>query len=115
MHKYRGFAGAIRSIDAHLHEPYVVGGGIDRFICVHNVDTKVCVKKVRVLSAIACFEYCRLQIYCKARLNTVLLPSQDIASALKPLKVPKDEELLGYEDDDMEDEPEVVTEFFDKE
>uniref|UniRef100_A0A183FJL5 WD_REPEATS_REGION domain-containing protein n=1 Tax=Heligmosomoides polygyrus TaxID=6339 RepID=A0A183FJL5_HELPZ len=55
--KYKGQAGAIRSIDAHPTAPYVATCGIDRFVRVHDIDTKKLSHKV----------------YCKTRLNRVLL------------------------------------------
>ncbi|KAK6041605.1 WD domain, G-beta repeat protein [Cooperia oncophora] len=38
--KYKGQAGAIRSIDAHPSAPYVATCGIDRFVRVHDIDTR---------------------------------------------------------------------------
>ncbi|WKY12758.1 hypothetical protein Q1695_003952 [Nippostrongylus brasiliensis] len=57
--KYKGQAGAIRSIDAHPTAPYVATCGIDRFLRVHDIDTRKLAHKV----------------YCKTRLNRVLLRS----------------------------------------
>ncbi|VDL79410.1 unnamed protein product [Nippostrongylus brasiliensis] len=54
-----GQAGAIRSIDAHPTAPYVATCGIDRFLRVHDIDTRKLAHKV----------------YCKTRLNRVLLRS----------------------------------------
>ncbi|XGW05198.1 hypothetical protein V3C99_015965 [Haemonchus contortus] len=58
--KYKGQAGAIRSIDAHPTAPYVATCGIDRFVRVHDIDTKKLAHK----------------IYCKTRLNRVLIRSE---------------------------------------
>ncbi|KIH66307.1 hypothetical protein ANCDUO_03365, partial [Ancylostoma duodenale] len=58
--KYKGQAGAIRSIDAHPTAPYVATCGIDRFARVHDIDTKKLAHKV----------------YCKTRLNRVLIRSE---------------------------------------
>ncbi|CAJ0590087.1 unnamed protein product [Cylicocyclus nassatus] len=58
--KYKGQAGAIRSIDAHPTAPYVATCGIDRFVRVHDIDTKKLAHK----------------IYCKTRLNRVLITSE---------------------------------------
>ncbi|KAK6013024.1 WD domain, G-beta repeat protein [Ostertagia ostertagi] len=57
---YKGQAGAIRSIDAHPTAPYVATCGIDRFVRVHDIDTRKLAHK----------------IYCKTRLNRVLLRSE---------------------------------------
>ncbi|VDO59521.1 unnamed protein product [Haemonchus placei] len=58
--KYKGQAGAIRSIDAHPTAPYVATCGIDRFVRVHDINTKKLAHK----------------IYCKTRLNRVLIRSE---------------------------------------
>ncbi|KAE9413855.1 hypothetical protein Angca_010081, partial [Angiostrongylus cantonensis] len=58
--KYKGQAGAIRSIDAHPTAPYVASCGIDRFVRVHDIDTRKLAHKV----------------YCKTRLNRVLMRSE---------------------------------------
>lgn len=58
--KYKGQAGAIRSIDAHPTAPYVASCGIDRFVRVHDIDTRKLAHK----------------IYCKTRLNRVLMRSE---------------------------------------
>ncbi|KAK6753672.1 hypothetical protein RB195_012951 [Necator americanus] len=58
--KYKGQAGAIRSIDAHPTAPYVATCGIDRFVRIHEIDTKKLASKV----------------YCKTRLNRVLIRSE---------------------------------------
>uniref|UniRef100_A0A1I7ZDA8 WD_REPEATS_REGION domain-containing protein n=1 Tax=Steinernema glaseri TaxID=37863 RepID=A0A1I7ZDA8_9BILA len=55
--KYRGFAGSIRCIDAHPTAPYAVSCGIDRFVILHDIETRKIVKKV----------------YCKARLNQLVM------------------------------------------
>uniref|UniRef100_A0A914V415 WD repeat-containing protein 74 n=1 Tax=Plectus sambesii TaxID=2011161 RepID=A0A914V415_9BILA len=60
VHKFKGFAGALRSIDAHPTAPYLASCGIDRFVRVHNINTKELVKK----------------IYCKARMNCILMRRQ---------------------------------------
>ncbi|KAI6206684.1 WD repeat-containing protein 74 [Aphelenchoides besseyi] len=83
LQKFHGFAGSIRSIHAHPTEPTFASCGIDRFLCVHNIQTHQMVKK----------------IYCKTRLNAVLLH--------KSVK----EEQLEHEEED-EDEPEAVADFF---
>uniref|UniRef100_A0A915CS07 tRNA:m(4)X modification enzyme TRM13 n=1 Tax=Ditylenchus dipsaci TaxID=166011 RepID=A0A915CS07_9BILA len=55
--KYKGFAGAIRSIDAHPTEPIFASCGIDRFVVLHDLNTRRVLKK----------------IYCKVQLNSILL------------------------------------------
>lgn len=46
VHKFKGFAGSIRSIDAHSTGSYVASCGIDRFVRIHDVNTKKLIKKV---------------------------------------------------------------------
>ncbi|KAI1717633.1 WD repeat-containing protein 74 [Ditylenchus destructor] len=55
--KYRGFTGSLRCIDAHPSEPLFASCGIDRFVVVHDLNTRKILKKV----------------YCKAQLNAVLI------------------------------------------
>ncbi|VDK46557.1 unnamed protein product [Cylicostephanus goldi] len=70
--KYKGQAGAIRSIDAHPTAPYVATCGIDRFVRVHDIDTKKLAHKVVLVVLITEIDY----IYCKTRLNRVLITSE---------------------------------------
>ena len=46
VHIYKGFAGAIRSVHCHGSLPLVASCGLDRFLHVHNVDTKQQLHKV---------------------------------------------------------------------
>jgi len=61
IQKFRGFAGAIRCIDAHSSKPHFISCGIDRFSIVHDLDTKEIIKK----------------IYCKTQLTCCLLRSEN--------------------------------------
>jgi len=88
IQKYRGFAGSIRSIYAHPTEPFMASCGVDRFLLVHNIENRRTLNK----------------IYCKTRLNSVVLRSESSLTAKK--KSSDDED----EDDEME--PEAVAEFF---
>ncbi|KHJ91629.1 hypothetical protein OESDEN_08501, partial [Oesophagostomum dentatum] len=73
--KYKGQAGAIRSIDAHPTEPYVATCGIDRFVRVHDIDTRKLAHKV----------------YCKTRLNRILIRSE-LPSVLTAIEKNDDQE-----------------------
>ncbi|KAM3717584.1 WD repeat-containing protein [Dirofilaria immitis] len=55
--KYRGCAGSISGIDAHQSAEYIASCSLDRFVRLHELNSKRLVKKV----------------YCKARLNRILL------------------------------------------
>ncbi|PAV65911.1 hypothetical protein WR25_13824 [Diploscapter pachys] len=55
--KYKGQTGSIRCISAHPTEPLAASCGIDRFVRLHDLQTKKLVHK----------------IYCKTQLNRVLL------------------------------------------
>ncbi|KAF1755408.1 hypothetical protein GCK72_021977 [Caenorhabditis remanei] len=60
MCKFKGQAGSIRSISGHPTMPLAASVGIDRFLRVHDLQTRKMVHK----------------IYCKARLNRVLLRNE---------------------------------------
>uniref|UniRef100_A0A914KVD8 Uncharacterized protein n=1 Tax=Meloidogyne incognita TaxID=6306 RepID=A0A914KVD8_MELIC len=55
--KYKGFSGSIKSIDASDNHPKFISCGVDRFVILHNLDTKQIFKK----------------IYAKVQLNCCLL------------------------------------------
>uniref|UniRef100_A0A914MIU2 Uncharacterized protein n=1 Tax=Meloidogyne incognita TaxID=6306 RepID=A0A914MIU2_MELIC len=55
--KYKGFSGSIKSIDASDNHPQFISCGVDRFVILHNLDTKQIFKK----------------IYAKVQLNCCLL------------------------------------------
>ncbi|VDM09619.1 unnamed protein product [Wuchereria bancrofti] len=55
--KYKGCAGSISGIDAHQSAEYIASCSLDRFVRLHELNSKKLVKKV----------------YCKARLNRILL------------------------------------------
>ncbi|CAI4225021.1 unnamed protein product [Auanema sp. JU1783] len=74
VYKYKGQAGSIRSISAHETEPYVASCGIDRFVRVHEVNTRK-------------LEY---KIYCKTRMNKILMSTS--------LSILKKEEEINWED-----------------
>uniref|UniRef100_A0A914CRI0 tRNA:m(4)X modification enzyme TRM13 n=1 Tax=Acrobeloides nanus TaxID=290746 RepID=A0A914CRI0_9BILA len=90
IHKYRGFAGAIRSIDAHPTAPYVVSCGVDRIVRVHEVNTKKLLKK----------------IYCKVRMNCILLKKKN--SLVNPEKPPKTKSARGSDEEEEDSEAELV-------
>ncbi|MFH4977366.1 hypothetical protein AB6A40_004075 [Gnathostoma spinigerum] len=79
VNKFKGGAGSIRGIYAPLALPYVASCSIDRFVRLYEIDTKKLVKKV----------------YCKARLNRILVRSS--LSFLNETKLK--EELEDFEDD----------------
>lgn len=78
--KYKGFAGSVRGITAHPQSPYVASCSIDRFVRLHDLKTKKLLKKV----------------YCKVRLNRILM--KDDLSILNT-KISSKKEVEEYESD----------------
>lgn len=113
MCKFKGQAGSIRSIDGHPTMPLAASVGIDRFLRVHDLHTRKLIHK----------------IYCKTRLNRVLLRNElsilnDRNSASSKKEIDEDETEYGnmtkdgyrdseddddvIEDDDVWDDMEPV-------
>ena len=92
VHLYKGFAGGIRSVQCHAAKPVVASCGLDRFLRVHDIESKALLFKV----------------YMKSRLNCVAMtarwggediePKTDI-SVTNTEDVPKDEN----DNDDIDD------------
>lgn len=59
VQKYKGCTGSIRSIYAHPTEPFVASCGIDRFVMVHNVETRKVVNKVSTDSTFFNYQFFR--------------------------------------------------------
>ncbi|CAP26013.2 Protein CBG05554 [Caenorhabditis briggsae] len=102
MCKFKGQAGSIRSIDGHPTMPLAASVGIDRFLRVHDLQTRKLIHK----------------IYCKTRLNRVLLRNElsilnDRKNAAKK-EVDEDETEYGNMTQDgyrdSEDEDDVIEE-----
>uniref|UniRef100_A0A7E4VJT2 WD_REPEATS_REGION domain-containing protein n=1 Tax=Panagrellus redivivus TaxID=6233 RepID=A0A7E4VJT2_PANRE len=66
--KLKGFAGSVRSVDAHPTEPWVVSVGIDRHVRLHSLDVKG--KPIK-------------KLYAKVRLNCVLLKEKNECAMAK--------------------------------
>lgn len=110
VQKYRGFAGSVRAIAAHPTAPLVASVSVDRFLVLHDLDSRQATRKVRAPLFV---HHCSLQIYCKAKLNAVLLPDHNALT--RPPKEEPDEQpaltaLQPAEDD--EEEPAAVADFF---
>lgn len=92
--KFKGQAGSVRCIQSHSSAPLIASCGIDRFVRVHDVNTRKLVHKV----------------YCKARLNTLLL--KDELSILSKLKEEdkEDWELMDSRKEEDLDEKEIKME-----
>ncbi|KAL7079348.1 hypothetical protein ACQ4LE_001423 [Meloidogyne hapla] len=60
--KFKGFSGSIKSIDASDNSPQLLSCGVDRFVILHNLDTKQILKK----------------IYAKVQLNCCLLKEDNL-------------------------------------
>ncbi|VDN07534.1 unnamed protein product [Thelazia callipaeda] len=96
--KYKGFAGCISGIDAHQSADYIASCSLDRFVRLHDLSSKKLIQKV----------------YCKARLNCILLRENlsliTINDELKPeTKVDDDWEQIKQSDvDDGSSEDEAL-------
>lgn len=64
--KYKGFAGSIRGIAAHSQSPYVASCSIDRFVRLHDLNTKQLLKKV-ILIYLLHLSFLIIQIVVKKR------------------------------------------------
>jgi len=64
LNKYLGSTGSIRSISLHPTEPYLASVGLDRFLRVHNTETRQIMFK----------------FYLKTRLNCVLFTGKEVVS-----------------------------------
>ncbi|CAO4382671.1 unnamed protein product [Caenorhabditis nigoni] len=104
MCKFKGQAGSIRSIAGHPTMPLAASVGIDRFLRVHDLQTRKLIHK----------------IYCKTRLNRVLLRNElsilnDRKNAAKK-EIDEDETEYGnmtqdgYRDSEDEDGDDVIEE-----
>jgi len=67
--RYKGFAGALRSVQCHPTEPVLVSCGLDRFLHVHDLNSRAHLSK----------------LYLKSRLNCLLLtdawPRTDVTTS----------------------------------
>lgn len=51
---FKGSAGSVRAVCAHSSQPLIASAGLDRFLRVYNVNTRKCVKKIYMKSAMNC-------------------------------------------------------------
>ena len=54
VHLYKGFAGGIRSVQCHASKPVVASCGLDRFLRVHDIESKALLSKVYMKSRLNC-------------------------------------------------------------
>ncbi|GMT11054.1 hypothetical protein PFISCL1PPCAC_2351, partial [Pristionchus fissidentatus] len=98
--KFKGQAGSVRCIQSHSSAPLIASCGIDRFVRVHDVNTRKMVHKV----------------YCKARLNTLLL--RDDLTILSKMKEEDTEDwalMESRKEDELIDEKDIKMEVEDEE
>ncbi|KAF7637889.1 hypothetical protein Mgra_00002594 [Meloidogyne graminicola] len=74
--KYKGFSGAIKSIDASNNQPNFLSCGVDRFAILHNLDTKQILKK----------------IYAKVQLNCCLMREDNLIISKQSRKRKKNDD-----------------------
>lgn len=55
VQEYRGFAGGIRDIQCHDKKPLIVSCGADRFLRIHDLNSKEMLHKVYMKSKLNCF------------------------------------------------------------
>lgn len=53
---FRGFAGAVRSVQFHKSEPFVAAVGLDRYLRIYNTTTRSLHKQVRAVPLMAVSE-----------------------------------------------------------
>jgi len=90
VHKFKGFAGSIRSIRCHESQPVVASCGLDRFVRLHDVNSKQMLYKK----------------YMKSRLNCLLLTKlhwQEMSGNIQEEDVSEDVKGLDDEDEDNDD------------
>lgn len=86
---FSGFAGAITDVAVHPTKPLVAAVGLDRFVRVHNTQTKSLVSKT----------------YLKLRMSAVLFSAEgEIKQAAAPVQKPPRRKGDDDEDDDEEEE-----------
>ncbi|GMR59367.1 hypothetical protein PMAYCL1PPCAC_29562, partial [Pristionchus mayeri] len=98
--KFKGQAGSVRCIQSHSSAPLIASCGIDRFVRVHDVNTRKLMHKV----------------YCKARLNTLLL--RDELTILSKMKEEDKEDwalMDSRKEEELIDEKEIKIEPEDEE
>lgn len=54
VHCFKGFSGSIRDVKCHDSLPYVVSCGLDRFLRIHDLNTKEILHKVYLKSTLNC-------------------------------------------------------------
>ena len=54
VHLFKGFAGGIRSVQCHASKPVVASCGLDRFLRVHDIESKALIHKVYLKSRLNC-------------------------------------------------------------
>lgn len=54
VHVFKGFAGGIRSIECHTTKPVVASCGLDRFLRVHDIESKALLYKMYLKSRLNC-------------------------------------------------------------
>ena len=54
VHLYKGFAGGIRSVQCHATKPVVASCGLDRFLRIHDIESKALLFKVYMKSRLNC-------------------------------------------------------------
>ncbi|XP_045168538.2 WD repeat-containing protein 74-like [Mercenaria mercenaria] len=93
VHRFKGFAGGIRSIQCHSSLPFVASCGLDRFFRVHDINTKELVHKM----------------YLKSRLNCLLMSKYDWCKDNEESEeiLEKDSEIVNSDKEENDDDDNV--------
>lgn len=59
IHHFRGFAGGIRDIQCHPDLPIVATCGMDRYLCLHDINSKKLLHKYYLKSRLNCLLICK--------------------------------------------------------
>ncbi|XP_057312953.1 WD repeat-containing protein 74-like [Hydractinia symbiolongicarpus] len=83
---FKGNNGSIRSIKCHDYQPYVVAGGLDRFLKVYDLRSRTMLKKIYMKSNVNCVELSK---------NDIQLTASETGSKRKPTEDKGEEEDAG--------------------
>ncbi|KZC10124.1 PREDICTED: WD repeat-containing protein 74 [Dufourea novaeangliae] len=54
LNTYKGFVGGVTGIACSKIEPYIASVGLDRYVRIHHMDTKMLLKKIYLTSKLSC-------------------------------------------------------------
>lgn len=99
--KYKGFAGGVRSLHVHPEAPFLVAGGLDRFVHIHHLHSRKMCRTVYVKQKLNVVRFCTQLDVCESKTNGEKRGLQSENSDGPVPKKPKDVESDSGEDDDQ--------------